>query len=302
MINIGVPLEKIEKLIFTSDMIYKGKEVLPLYRPEVRLYFYSYPNIGDILNAFMLDKLFGIKVVMTNFWDADLLAIGSILDSLLINEQELLDMNGEISEKSDIHIWGTGLMYECVEKKKFSRPVKVHALRGRLTKERVSYMLGYNVDCILADPGLLASLVYNCDEKKYQIGIIPHFIEYDEKIFDDLLRYYQNAVIIDVKNHPMRVLQQISQCECIISTSLHGLIIADSYGIPNQWCVYSDKVLGNGYKFRDYYSAFDLEIEPYILRENAFPDIDDIIDRYSISMESVKKKQRELIECFPKFI
>ena len=298
LINIGVPLEKIKPFFFTSDMIYKGAEALPLCRPKIRTIFNSYPNIGDILNAFMLDKLFRIKVVKTNILDADLIAIGSILDSLLVNKEELLEMD----VKSVVHIWGTGLMYECVEKKKFLRPVNVHSLRGRLTKERVSYMLGYDVDSVLADPGLLASLIYECNEKKYRLGIIPHYIESNEKIFNDLLKYYENAIIIDVRNHPMKVLQQISQCECIISTSLHGLIIADSYGIPNQWCIYSDKILGNGYKYRDYYSAFDLEKEPYILKENVFPDIDDIINGYSISKESVKKKQKELLECFPKFI
>lgn len=302
LIELGISNEKIEKLVFSSDMIYRGKERLPLNRPEIRLFYYAYPNIGDILNAFMLDKLFQIKVVKSDYQDADLIAIGSLLDSLLTEKKDLLEQDYNRLQDSEIHIWGTGLMYEYTEERSFLRPMKIHALRGELTRELVSRMLGYEVDCTLADPGLLASLVYHGDEKKYEVGIIPHYVDYGENIFYDLQRHYQNAIIIDVKDYPLKVLQQISQCKCIISTSLHGLIIADSYGIPNQWCVYSDKVLGNGFKFRDYYSSFNLEIKPCILEESVFPNIDDIVEKYSISSEQVKQKQRMLIECFPEVV
>lgn len=44
-----------------------------------------------------------------------------------------------------------------------------------------------------------------------------------------------------------------------MSTSLHGLIVADSYGIPNAWIKQPQDIGGNGYKFDDYYSAFDRE-------------------------------------------
>ena len=39
---------------------------------------------------------------------------------------------------------------------------------------------------------------------------------------------------------------------------MHGLIAADSLGIPNQWFALSEQVIGNGYKFADYYSVFEI--------------------------------------------
>jgi hypothetical protein len=48
----------------------------------------------------------------------------------------------------------------------------------------------------------------------------------------------------------------------VISSSLHGLIVADSLGIPNVWLRLSPDVLGGDYKFKDYYSVFGLAPEP----------------------------------------
>jgi pyruvyltransferase len=54
---------------------------------------------------------------------------------------------------------------------------------------------------------------------------------------------------------------QIKQCRKIISSSLHGLIIAEAYGIPTEWRDWGGGVIGDGWKFFDYYSATDRDVK-----------------------------------------
>lgn len=53
-------------------------------------------------------------------------------------------------------------------------------------------------------------------------------------------------------------------CKYIISSSLHGLICADSICIPNRWIKLSE-LLGSDFKFHDYYSVFDITPEFQIM-------------------------------------
>jgi hypothetical protein len=63
---------------------------------------------------------------------------------------------------------------------------------------------------------------------------------------------------------PADVVGAIAGCDFVLSSSLHGLVVADSFGIPNAWLRVSDRQRGEGFKYRDYYAAFGLEAgEPW---------------------------------------
>ena len=56
--------------------------------------------------------------------------------------------------------------------------------------------------------------------------------------------------------------EDIDKCDFILSSSLHGIIVADSFNIPNAWIYLTDKVIGKGFKFHDYFSAIGINHKP----------------------------------------
>ena len=139
------------------------------------------------------------------------------------------------------------------------------------------------------------------EEKKYDVGVIPHMNELknDMDTIQRIADSYTNSVIIKVTDDPLEVVRKIAQCCIIVSSSLHGLIVADGFGIPNVHIVITDKLGGDGFKFDDYYSGYGLKHEYVDIRKENLPSIDRIMRDYKITKEVVKEKQKMLINVFP---
>ncbi len=272
---------------------------------EIGLYYYKCANAGDILNETLISDLFGVKVKEESFTSSQMIAIGSVLERIISGaivgkRDKELQAQADCSKK--IIVWGTGLMhqYDDCSDMNFIRPVKFCAVRGELTRIAAEKITGRKIKCVTADPGLLAPLLLKeIPEKKYTLGIIPHVAEREMEEYKVINSKVNGSVIIDLTEKPEKVLKQIASCEAVISTSLHGLIFADSFGIPSKWCEMTDKILGKGFKYRDYYSAFGVTEKPFDLRNGAYPSLDEIKNNYKISYEFVKAKQIQLIKCFP---
>ena len=111
---------------------------------------------------------------------------------------------------------------------------------------------------VLGDPGLLASsLVKKPALKTIRVGIIPHINHRNSPEIASLLSLIPGSRVIDVFSPVKQVLEEIASCEFVLSTSLHGLIVADSYGVPNQWLCMKRYPQWE-FKFRDYYSSFGI--------------------------------------------
>ncbi|WP_081212172.1 polysaccharide pyruvyl transferase family protein [Salegentibacter sediminis] len=222
-------------------------------------------NFGDILNPIVVEYLTDKKTkrVATAYTNkTHLLGIGSILNR---------------ANKNSI-VWGAGF----IKDKSFviGPPKKILAVRGPKTRKR---LLELNIECpeIYGDPALLMPNIYNPKiDKKYKLGIIPHYVDFN----DDRLKHINddNVLVIDICNpDPFLVIDQLLRCEKVASSSLHGLIVSDAYGIPNAWIKFSDKVVGGDFKFLDYFQSIDRATKtPYDIGENII--IKDLIDNCNL--------------------
>ena len=271
-------------------------------------YYRKIPNFGDLLSINIIEKLFGKKVVFSPPGSCDLISIGSILEKFLFNKRNRgLKYLFAKYFSPELEVWGSGFIESGdIENDCFTRKMHFFALRGKLSIEetRRIYKKSKNLDeMVLGDPGILSSfLIDRTHKKKYSLGIIPHFIDQNDPLIEDLKNRIKGSIVIDVCKDPTDTIQRISECELVISSAMHGLIAADSMNIPNMRIKVSDGLIGGDFKFRDYYSVYDTDIpEPMDLRKHRFTEADlpRIEGSYKIKQDDVTRIKNELIDAFP---
>lgn len=262
---------------------------------EIKLYYWSDPstekhNFGDLLSKYIVEKTSNKKVRLINpssRWYKKILkhyfAIGSILCR---------------ANKNSI-VWGSGI----IKKDEKVKPAKFVAVRGPETRKRL-VELGYNVPKVFGDPGLLTPLFYMPKniKKRYKLGIVPHYVDYQE-----IKKNYENnseVLIIDLMCHKVEdVINKVTQCEKIISSSLHGVIIAHSYNIPAIWLKCGDKLSGDDIKFYDYYKSLNINYPTPKYFNYKTKDVDTLFKEYTnVSLPNlinINNLQKGLIESCP---
>lgn len=118
---------------------------------------------------------------------------------------------------------------------------------------------------VFGDPALLMPRFYRPQDvvKKYVVGVIPHYIDKGEAV--KLVPASSEFKIIDIESDIETFVDELLACEVVVSSSLHGIIAADAYGVPRVWMKVSDRIKGEGFKFRDYFSTTDRESVPQLV-------------------------------------
>lgn len=272
---------------------------------EYKIAYAKVNNAGDLFNEALMDY-FGVPFKKTDIIDASLVMLGGQLSTLILSEQLKLRIKQQVrclmcDTDLPLHIWGTGFLIGDVHGRYLRKNLAVHALRGELTKAKLAEEIGYKGSPVLADPGLMAcEFVKHSITVSHCIGFIPHFRELNLPVVKEIRDKWPELYFIDITQPYGKVLEDIKSCELIISSSLHGLIFADSLGVPNKHIVLSDKIKGDGFKFRDYYSSFGVEDEPFVIQNTEIPKEQEIYDSYKIEPKSVNAKVQGLIDSFPK--
>jgi pyruvyltransferase len=209
-------------------------------------------NFGDFITPFIYETLFLKKPILDIKGGLEKKDVVFGAGSILRNSR-----NNSI-------IWGTGFMFG---NEKIINPKKILSVRGPLTRNRL-LKLGINCPENYGDIGLILPYFYYPKvEKKYKLGIIPHYI--DKKRFNEIYKENdKNVKIIDVTEPIQNVIEDILRCEMTISSSLHGIIVSHAYNVKSMWIKLTDKIGGGFFKYRDYYGSLKLDnynkMLPYI--------------------------------------
>lgn len=218
------------------NMFWTGKEI-------------ECPNFGDFIGPYLFNQMTGrnpVRKVPSNYsLTTTFMTVGSIMSWC----------------REDSIVWGSGIVNR---KQDFPRPYAVSAVRGPLTRQRFLEQ-GYECPEVFGDPGLLLPRFYTprSNAKRYRFGVVPHYV--DKDICAELLKCHPEILMIDVFQSIESVIDNICNCDLIVSSSLHGLIVAHAYGKKALWVKFSDKLWGDDTKFSDYYQSlgFDGDIVPF---------------------------------------
>lgn len=205
-------------------------------------------NFGDTIGPWLVSAVTGLRPVNRKWVQQDvpaLFTVGSVIGHLKVP--------GE-------HIWGSGLIGKPgptkLDQLRNVPPAQIHAVRGKWTREVLIGELGWSVPEVYGDPALLLPRFYAAPSAKPnpKIALVPHYKH--KKDFAGIPR--SGAILVDVADGLESVVDQISTSSAVLSTSLHGLIIAQAYGIPWVWIRVEDKRLGGDtFKFEDFFSLLN---------------------------------------------
>ncbi|MEQ6203948.1 polysaccharide pyruvyl transferase family protein [Sulfitobacter sp. HNIBRBA2951] len=182
------------------------------------------PNFGDAINPLIVGHLAGRVVEHCGPRKADLFAIGSMMQVVKRTQKEARTSGERLA------VWGTGLL-NPVFGHDFLDNVEVALLRGPITAALLKLQHKR-----FGDPGLLINEVLPFDGTRTdRIGIVPHYTLMEDAALLAFVASDPSYLLIDPRGDAAEVCLQIASCAHVFASSLHGLIMADAYGVPNTW-------------------------------------------------------------------
>lgn len=235
------------------------------------LKYYDFENNwGDSVNPYLFEKITGKKAISSN----------SVFNFL--NKTEILGIGSIIvGDLSNYVVWGSGIISEKTTL--LTKPKEILALRGHNTLNKIKEV-GGNCE-VFGDPVLLFPEIFPAKNilKKYKYGIVPHFKDKQSAGMIKIENLQNSEIkIIDIQSGIEEFVTDVLSCENILSSSLHGLILAEAYGIPTCRLVFSEKLLGGDFKFYDYYSGVGIKTMETVTIHDDISNLKNILEKCSL--------------------
>jgi len=238
-------------------------------------YYAGLKNFGDDINPYLYEAIFLHEPHRMHVFDQ--------------TPEDHLLMCGSIMGFCNAHSIVCGAGFISRTAKWIEPPKDIKLLRGPVSRKIAEGLGGtwpstkkwkFDEEPVYGDPVLLLPHVMGYVEEKveYEYGWMPHYI--DRKIPCPI----PGAFFIDVQGDVDQVITDVTRCEKIVSSGLHGLILADALGKPALWVKVSDNLSGDGTKFEDYFAGVgSVGRECIELTEDNGPHVGDFFKPYELT-------------------
>ena len=253
----------------------------------------GHQNFGDELSPYIVSSLSNLDVhLVSEEVEYKLVGLGSIITIETLYSGSLFWGSGVLTETEDLNrpkfkifpLSRIKILYHryCLYSKRKLVP-QFFAIRGPLSAMRVEQAgldlnaARKNKSLATGDPGILMPYLYQpkkkSDHQRFKLGIVIHQSQGAvEKALQKLVQthYRDQVTVINIlrqgDNELEQFVDELCACDKIVSTSLHGLIVAQAYGIPVLFLQSEECPLQNHsiFKFDDYCQGVaEKNFEPY---------------------------------------
>ena len=206
----------------------------------LELFFWKdrFLNFGDHLSQILIERILGQPISIYQkgapITQPRLFGIGSIIS---------------FARTGDI-IWGSGVKGKLPNFSIYKfKNLDVRAVRGPLTRDFLHYYFNIEAPEVYGDPALLLPYFLpefqRSEHPTYDYLIIPH---YSEQTLFPKEKFKNVAYPTDPW---YEVVAKILDSKFVISSSLHGIIVAEAFGIPARFLRITDHE--PMFKYEDYY-------------------------------------------------
>jgi pyruvyltransferase len=187
-------------------------------------------NFGDELSSAIVGRILGREVSLAQPPERKLLAVGSIL---------------HFARDSDV-IWGAGINGKHLDPSDYHfTTLDVRAVRGPLTRGFLA-RLGIPAPKLYGDPALLVAYLFD------EISVTPHerviFIPHASQLS---VRTPHEVPVVAPTRSWQSVIESIASSSLVVASALHGIVVAESFGVPARFVRAADAE--PLFKYADYY-------------------------------------------------
>ena len=226
-----------EMAIHARRMVTRSRAPLVGTRSVAQHWWRLEPNIGDVMSPLVVQCALSVQPVwVPGRFGGKLLGTGSVLEALAA---------------SDLVV-GAGLIAD--HEIDVPDSARVLSVRGPLSRRNLRNSA---IPERYGDPGLLVAELFGLQSSPSRdrpVGVVPHWT--DTETLHTASRIV-NVRALNVALPWPDFFAELSACSSVLSSSLHGIVFAESLGIPAAWLRPGVALGGRGFKFEDYYLGTD---------------------------------------------